>query len=185
MLKQIRTGNEEAFQQIFEFYIKRVFRFIVGYVKDIEEAEDITQNVFIKIWGAKANIDIEKSFEGFIFTIAYRSVIDYFRYNDTKLKHERIDLLLNESIATDIKTDDLLNKHQLESLYDKALQILPPKRKEIFLLSRHNGLSNKQIAEKLGISVKTVENQMTSALSSLREFFKNSSLGIAFYYFFM
>ena len=176
LLARLKNADEEAFTQIFEMYVKKVYQFVLSYNKEKTEAEDITQNVFIKIWEKKLLINIDKSFEGFIFTIAYRLVIDYFRKNSVHFHRTTIIGLAEESIASRVNSDDLLKRHSLESLYEKALQSLPAKRKEIFLLSRHNGLSNKQIAEQLGISIKTVENQMTAALSSLKAFFSASDL---------
>jgi len=78
------------------------------------------------------------------------------------------EIFLKESIVSSSSSNELLNRHQSESLYEKALQTLPQKKGDI-LLSRHTGLSNKQIADRLIISVKTVENQMMVALSRLRE----------------
>jgi len=176
LLARLKNADEEAFTQIFEMYVKKVYQFVLSYNKEKTEAEDITQNVFIKIWEKKLLINIDKSFEGFIFTIAYRLVIDYFRKNSVHFHRTTIIGLAEESIASQVNSDDLLKRHSLESLYEKALQSLPAKRKEIFLLSRHNGLSNKQIAEQLGISIKTVENQMTATLSSLKAFFSASDL---------
>lgn len=176
LLDRLMNADEEAFRQIFELYVKKVYHFIFGYIQEKTEAEDITQNVFIKIWEKRATIDTGKSFKGFIFTIAYRTVIDYFRQNTTKFNRGIIRDFSDESIPSLVSAEELLNRHQLDSLYEKALHSLPPKRKRIFLLSRHSGLSNKQIAEQLNISVKTVESQMTAALSSLKEFFSNSDL---------
>jgi RNA polymerase sigma-70 factor, ECF subfamily len=174
LLARLKNADEGAFTQIFEAYVKKVYQFVFSYIKEKTEAEDITQNVFIKIWEKKLAIDPDKSFEGFIFTIAYRLVIDHFRQHSTKHHQSTAIGLAEESIASHLHSDDLLQRHHLESLYEKALLLLPPKRKEIFLLSRHNGLSNKQIAHQLGLSVKTVENQMTAALSSLKNFFAGS-----------
>ncbi len=176
LLIRIRNADEEAFRQMFDLYIKKVYHFILGYIKEKSEAEDITQNVFIKIWEKRATIDINKSFEGFIFTIAYRMVVDYFRQDALRFQEKDTHNLIEATIISPGSSDDMLNLHQLESLYEQSLERLPPKRKEIYLLSRHSGLSNKQIAEQLGISVKTVENQMTAALASLKEFFSHSDL---------
>ena len=171
------NGDERAFRQIYDLYVKKVYHFTLNYVKEKSEAEDIAQNVFMKIWERRNVIDKEKSFAGFIFTVTYRIIIDYFRQNSTKFSLNKRPTL-DQEIPSLVFSDDLLNRHQLESFYDKALQALPPKRKEIFLLSRHNGLTNKQIAEKLDISVKTVENQMTAALASLKASFSSSEPGI-------
>jgi RNA polymerase sigma-70 factor, ECF subfamily len=171
LLARLKNADETAFTQIFDIYVKKVYHFVFSYVKEKTEAEDITQNVFIKIWEKKSSIDTSKSFEGFIFTVAYRLVIDYFRQHAAPSHRNTKIGLSEESIASAVHSDDLLKQHQLESLYEKALLSLPAKRKEIFLLSRHNGLSNKQIAEQLGLSIKTVENQMTAALCALKAFF--------------
>ena len=131
------------------------------------------------------SLDTNKSVKGFIFTVAYNTAIDYIR---KKGFNELISLSSFSDIALSDKSssDDLVIQGQLKSLYERAVQILPPKRREIFLLSRHDGLSNKQIAHHLNISVKTVENQMTAALSSLRDFFSGTNLhmGIFFLIFF-
>jgi RNA polymerase sigma-70 factor (ECF subfamily) len=176
---QLRDANEDAFRQVFEHYGKKVYHYILHYVKVGVEAEDITQNVFLRIWEKRGQLDPEKSFDGFIFTIAYRAVMDHFRANPKRL-HSLFPVdLLTDSVVSTVSADALLNHHQLESIYQQALQALPPKRKEIFLLSRHGGLTNRQIAEQLGISIKTVESQMTAALSFLKNFFSHSDFGRA------
>lgn len=176
LLARLKNADETAYRQIFEMYVKKVYQFVFGYIKEKTESEDITQNVFIRIWEKRLSIDIDKSFNGFIFTIAYRLIIDHFRKNSANTYKTTFIGLAEESVKSLLHSDDLLKQHHLDSLYEKALQSLPPKRKEIFLLSRHNGLANKQIAEQLGLSVKTVENQMTAALASLRDFFSGSDL---------
>jgi RNA polymerase sigma-70 factor (ECF subfamily) len=179
LMIQLRDANESAFRQVFERYGKKVYHYILHYVKVGVEAEDITQNVFLRIWEKRVLIDPEKSFEGFIFTIAYRAVMDHFRTNPKRLQTLFPVDLLTDSLVSTVSADALLNHHQLESIYQQALQGLPPKRKEIFLLSRHGGLTNRQIAEQLGISIKTVESQMTAALSFLKNFFSHADFGSA------
>lgn len=179
LLHELICADEGAFRQVFERYGRKVYHFIFNHVKLASEAEDITQNVFLKIWEKRKLIDPEKSFDGFLFTIAYRAVIDHYRSHKKHFQQSFPVELITNSMASSVHADQLLNQHQLESLYHRALQSLPPKRKEIFMLSRHSGLSNKQIAVQLGISIKTVEGQMTAALSFLREFFTQSDLGAA------
>jgi len=177
LIVRLINADEDAFKGIFDCYFRKIQQFVYRYIKETTQAEDVTQNIFIKLWEKKAGIDINKSFDGYIFTIAYRTVMDHFRQTDRNLLCSTSETFLQETIVSPSSSDELLNRHQLESLYEKALQTLPQKRKEIFLLSRHNGLSNKQIAERLNISVKTVENQMTAALSRLREFFAHADVG--------
>jgi RNA polymerase sigma-70 factor (ECF subfamily) len=176
LLLRLINADPEAFKQIFDFYIRQVYQFVYGYIKEKTEAEDITQNVFQKLWEKRSAIDPAKSFSGFLFTIAYRTTIDHLRKNSNKKQWDILEITAGDEPMADLSADYLLNKHQFDSLYEKALQSLTPKRKEIFLLSRHDGLSNKEIAEKLGLSVKTVESHMTAALFSLKEFFKNAEI---------
>ena len=178
LLIRLMGADEEAFRHIFDRYVHKVYQFVYGYIKEKTEAEDITQMVFIKIWENKTTINLNKSFSGFIFTIAYHSVMDYFRQNASRFHPHTISAFSEETLVSNFTAEDSINKHQFDSVYDQALHSLPPKRKEIFLLSRHQGLSNKEIAAHLGLSVKTVENQMTAALFSLKEFLKLSELGI-------
>ena len=175
LLQKIIEGDELAFKQFFEYYVKKVYRFISGYVADSAEAQDITQTVFIKIWEKRSYIDTSRPIDGFVFTIAYRTVIDAFRQSNAKFQ-DKNRREFSENIAAPNRSDDLLHARQLESLYEQSLKQLPPKRKEIFILSRHFGLSNREIGERLGLSVKTVENQMTAALATLKRFFHHSDL---------
>ena len=176
LIERIINADQEAFRQVFDFYVRRVYQFVYGYIKEKTESEDITQIVFQKLWEKRTAINTAKSFSGFIFTIAYRTTIDHLRQNATKKQWHTLKAAEDMEQLTELSADHLLNRHQFDSLYEKALQSLSPKRKEIFLLSRHDGLSNKEIAEKLDISVKTVENHMTAALFSLKEFFNNAEI---------
>ena len=177
LISKLVQGHEQSFREIYDFYVRKVYRFVFSYVKERSEAEDITQNVFMKIWERRQLLDAEKSFAGFIFTVSHRAVMDYFRRHAATC---RLDMQQtgDVNIPSSASPADLVYSRQLESLYEKALQTLPAKRKEIFLLSRHNGLTNKQIAEQLGISVKTVENQMTAALSTLKTSLLVSELSV-------
>jgi RNA polymerase sigma-70 factor, ECF subfamily len=179
LLIRLKNADNHAFRELFEFYGKKVYQFVYSHIKDKLESEDITQNVFVRIWEKKDQIDPQRPFEGFIFTVAHRLLIDHFRGNAKRFSIDTVHDYSDELIPSSMHTDDLVNQHQLESLYHQALMALPPKRKEIFLLSRHDGLSNRQIAEKMGISVKTVENQMTAALGFLRNFFNRTAIGPA------
>jgi len=185
LLEKIKQNDALAFKELFYLYAKKVHKFVFGYVKNKQEAEDITQVVFEKIWENRMSIDTNKSFDGFLFTIAYRVTIDHFRKVSSQKYLTTIELFDGAELLPDASSADyLINQHQFESLYKKALNTLTDKRKEIFLLSRHEGLSNNEIALKLNISIKTVENQMTSALATLRDFFKNSNfLLLAFFLF--
>jgi len=176
LLLRISNNDELAFMSFFDLYFKKVYNFVFRFIKEKTESEDIAQIVFIKIWEKRFILNEVKSIDGFVFTIAHRLVIDHFRLNKTKSKIQTTNEEYNQSSASTLTSEDLVRIHEFEKIYNQAIDNLPPKRKEIFLLSRHEGLTNKQIAEKLGVSLKTVENQMTSALFFLKDCFKKSDL---------
>jgi len=120
LLEELIRADEEAFRQVFELYGRKVFRFIFNHIKVAAEAEDITQNVFLKIWEKRKLIDPEKSFDGFLFTIAYRAVIDHFRSTQKHFQPSFPVEMMIDSMASSVYADELLNQHQLESLYHRA-----------------------------------------------------------------
>ena len=174
LFQRISNSDEVAFMSFFDLYFKRIYQFIFKFIREKTESEDLAQIVFIKIWEKRAMLKDVKSIDGFVFTVAHRLVIDHFRLSRTKNNDFTSNKTINETSASTLTSEDLIQIHEFEKIYDKSLNALPTKRKEIFILSRHEGLTNNQIALKLGISVKTVENQMTSALSFLKECFKQS-----------
>ena len=180
LLERIKKDDEEAFRQLFHIYIKKVYQFVYGYLKNTPATEDVTQNIFQRVWEKRNMIDTSKPFGGLLFTIAYRSVIDHIRKESTKNQWTKMGITDVEEPISYLTSDALANNHHLESLYQKALNALSQKRKEVFVLSRHEGMSNAAIAKRLQISEKTVENHMTAALASLKAFFDNSELALLF-----
>jgi RNA polymerase sigma-70 factor (ECF subfamily) len=178
LLVRIKMADQEAFRQVFQLYVHKVYQFVLGYVKDRADAEDVVQQVFQKLWTSRDMIDTGKSFSGFLFTIAYRKTIDHIRQNKSRKQGLVRFMHQLEEPASDNTADYLLTHHQLDMDYHQAIDALTPKRKEIFLLSRHEGLSNKEIAARLQLSVKTVENHMTAALFTLRSHLKKAEIGI-------
>ncbi len=183
LLLRIKDADQQAFKQVFEFYTRKVYQFVYGYVKDKADAEDIVQNIFHKVWVKRELINIEKSFSGFLFTIAYRTVIDHIRQNKSRKQYGIVRFMNQEEPCASSNAEYLLTDHHLASQYELAINSLTPKRKEIFLLSRHEGLSNREIADQLQLSVKTVENHMTAALFTLRQFFKRAEIGAVILFF--
>lgn len=170
MLERLKLGDERAFSEIFQLYIKRVYQFVYGYLKHRFDAEDVTQVVFKKLWEKRSQIDVRDSISGYLFTIAYNATIDHMRKNSHNQRNVTIE---NESLLSIEERPGIPNSHKLQSHYETCIKLLPNKRREIYLLSRHEGLTNKQIAERLNISIKTVEHQIRAALDFLRSYFRN------------
>jgi RNA polymerase sigma-70 factor (ECF subfamily) len=167
LVKLLKNGDMRAFDAIYEKYSRKLYGFVLRYLKQETDAEEIVQEVFFKIWKSRSRIDIYSSFESFLFTIAYNSTISLLRkraneknYLEYLKQRQQIDQASNQ--IDEIQYNEL--NEQLESLLNE----LTPRQKEIFRLSRYEGLSHEEIANKLNISVNTVKNHLVAALSFLK-----------------
>jgi len=156
-----------AFYHIYERYCKRLYGFVLRYIKQEQNAEEIVQEVFIKIWKARDKIDVYSSFESFIFTIAYNSTISMFRKKTKEKKYmEHLRSLQQVEKAPNLTDEIYFN--ELNDQVQTLLNELTPRQKEIFQLSREKGLSHEEIAKKLNITVNTVKKHMVNTLSFLK-----------------
>ena len=157
-------GNEDAFKQVFACYYPRLKRYMFRYLKSESWAEDIAMDVLVSVWEKKSTIRSAATFENYLFTAARNKLINHWQ--------RKVDTLLSlETTDTDQKQntphDPLLSK-EMESVYHNSLSVLPLQRRIIYNLHRNEQLSYKEIAHKLNISPKTVENQIGAALKHLR-----------------
>jgi RNA polymerase sigma-70 factor (family 1) len=177
LVKSLSKGEIFAFNTLYHEYSNRLYRFALGYLKSEEEAEELVQEVFFKIWEKRKDLKEELSFKSFLFTIAFNLIRKHFRtkamiseYFRT-LRRDDSDLVTSQNIIC-----DSLNQY-ISGLVDR----LPERRKEIFLKSRFEGLSIKEIAETLKINHKTVENQLTAALKFIRSNVNRESTAIVLF----
>lgn len=168
LISKMKSGDMAAFDEIYNCYCHRLHCFVLRYLKQKEVAEGVVQEVFIKVWEQRENINLELSFESYLFKIAYNTTISLLRkrLSDQVYKNqlEKNSVLTNSVDVIDEMQYQYLNK-RVHELLNKAT----PRQREIFYLSRENGLSHKQIAEKLNISESTVKNHIVSTLAFLRE----------------
>lgn len=170
-----------AFDALFHKYSANLYAFALSITRDSFAAEEVTQLVFLKVWEKREQIKEHLSFKSFLFSVAYHETISWLRKE--KSEKMRIGEFVRMSGFQTSETENTVEFRNIESLANGLIQEMPEKRKEIFRLSREQGFSNREIAEKLGISIKTVENQMTSALKYLREKLgKHDVLGLLFYF---
>ncbi|MBC7449998.1 MAG: RNA polymerase sigma-70 factor [Cytophagales bacterium] len=167
--KEWPSEHQDAFlEALFHTYYKILCRFSFRIVHDKDKAEDVVQTCFINLWQKKDSISIQSSFKSYLYRSVYnRSINEYTR--SKKIIHEDISVL-NEVIHS--VSDDpelILQAKETQAKIDQAIAVMPEGCRTIFLLSREEQLSYKEIAEMLKISVKTVENQMGKALRILRE----------------
>jgi len=184
LVDSLKKGDLFAFDQLFSKYSKKLYYFANSYLDSKEDAEGLVQEVFLKIWEKRKELKEHLSFNAFLYTVAFNAIRKYFRKKTREKKYlekylENFDDTHNET-AMDIEYNNL------RELADIAIGKLPEKRKLIFLLSRREGFTNEEIANRLHISKNTVENQMTQALKFLREKIgKETLLSILFYYLFI
>lgn len=177
LLKLLKKGDMAAFDTIYEKYSKRLYAFVFRYLKQEEDTEEIVQEVFLKLWECRKNIDLHASFDSYLFTIAYNTTITLLRKKVNEKKYQ--EYLINRQLIND--ADEIINEiHfrevniQVKSLLDE----LTPRQKEVFLLSREEGLTHAEIAEKLHISANTVKNHIVTALSFLKSRIPDGSFSI-------
>ncbi|MBC8005911.1 MAG: RNA polymerase sigma-70 factor [Verrucomicrobia bacterium] len=179
-VERLKLGDFSAFDALFHKYSEMLYAFALSITRDRFAAEDITQLVFLKVWEKRALIKEHLSFKSFLFSVAYNETISFLRKE--KSEKRRINEYVHYSISLTNETEQFVEFKNIEGLANQVIDQMPEKRKEIFKLSRDQGYTNKEISEKLNISIKTVENQMTSALNSLRQKLKRQDIMEILYY---
>lgn len=167
IVRNLIKGDFEAFDQLFRCYNQRLYFFAKSILKDKEDACDVVQEVFLRIWRTREKIDEKQSFRSLIFTIAYNNIVDTLRkkISERNFRSQLIDIaIVNES-----PVDEKIEFDELDSYCRKVIEEMPPRRKEIYKLHRFSEMSYEEIAGNLNISVSTVRNQMTKAISYLRD----------------
>ncbi len=183
IIKNLKQGDVLSFDYIFKKYHKKVYYFAISYLKNKEESEDIVQEVFMNLWKCRDQINEYYVFSKYLFKITYNATCKKFRKqaSDKKQLEEALQnfLLEDDSTNLEIEYNNLLETANM--LIDK----LPSRQKSIFLLSIKEQLTNEQIAHQLDISIKTVENYLAMAKTSLRKsFFDGRILSILFFWLF-
>ncbi len=167
LIKLLKKGDINAFDTIYNLYCHRLHEFVFRYLKQEEDAEEIVQEVFIKIWESRNKIDTFLSFESFVFTIAYNATISLLRKRLSENK-SRDYLMSVQKIESANSVIDELQYKELSNKIQSLLQELSPRQKEIYILSREEGLTHKEIATRLKISENTVKNHLVTSLKFLK-----------------
>ena len=169
LVRRVKKGDLNAYDQLYRKYSNKLLYFTLGYVKISEDAEEIVQEVFLILWKNHKQLDADQSLNSYLFTITYNAIRKFFRKQGREKKY--LDIYLSGYDEKDLNTLSDIEYKDLTKQLDEIIQTFPERRKEIFQLSRNKQLSNQEIAEKLNISKKTVENNITESLKVLREKF--------------
>ncbi|MDR3057499.1 MAG: RNA polymerase sigma-70 factor [Prevotella sp.] len=162
------------FSNIYINYYPKLIRFAKEYVGINEDAENIVQDIFLRVWERQDTICLIENINAYLFRLVKNKCVDYLRYRLSTEKYNKtvqnsFEAEMNLKIQSLDRFDDsFMSEKSMEDIVNEAINSLPPKCREIFLLSRIEGLKYREISERFGISVNTVENQMSIALKKLR-----------------
>lgn len=167
IVQNLRSGEFEAFETLYNWYFDILLHFSRKYLRNDADAEELIQQVFLKVWEKRESINPAFSFKSYIFKIVLNDIYNHIR---TKRYEKITNNIYFESVPDyNESTQESILYNNLKEKIDKLISNLPPKRRQIFMLSRKNGLSNDEIADSLDLSVRTVENQIHRALNYLKK----------------
>ena len=165
LISRLKNNDQKAFDEIFNHYYSRVYNLAYHFLHNREDSQEIVQIVFIAIWENRSQIDVEKSFSAYIQSIARHNVFNQLK--KAVYRQRFIDYSLQQS--EEAISDDSYQLKELQEVLENAISEMPPRRREIFHLSRNKGLSYKEIAIKLSITESTVNTQISKSIEFLRK----------------
>ena len=181
LVLQLKEGSKDAYQLLFNRYAPRIFAFAMSYLKRREDAEELLQELFLKIWEIRATLDDSKNIKSLLYKICINLIYDLIRRKNIEQAylafagqndHSNADSTWHEVIYQD-----------MQNHLNKLVETMPDQRRLIFRLSKEEGLTNDEIAIRLQLSKRTVENQLYRAISFLRERIGQSSLPLLFFFY--
>jgi RNA polymerase sigma-70 factor, ECF subfamily len=168
--KPISPLSKKEFEALFREYFKPLTAFAFKFTRDLDDAKSIVHDVFTKVWENRDGMDLSKSVRAYLYTSVNNRSLNYIRDRKKFVQQTVTDDMNIADSKNDIS--DLLSEEDIHKKVEAALEAIGPKAKEVFLLSRNEGLKYNEIAEKLNLSVKTVETHMSTALKELRNYLK-------------
>lgn len=174
LIERLILGEEKAFCKLYVQYKPRLFKFAIALLKSQNVAEDICQDIFFNIWENRYFLKCGTSFSSFLFSMARNRIINYLRDESC---HKRIlESLYEQAIDFDNSTKNTILANDLGEHMKHAVKLLSNRQREVFELSRHHMLTNKEIAEQLNISISTVQDHLSASLKIIRTYFKKEGL---------
>ncbi len=171
LVESLQKGDVEAFDLLYEKYSGKLYAFGLKYLKSTDEAEELVQSVFLKIWEGHKNLKEESSFKSYLFTIAYHSICNLFRKR--KYRQQFVNETIAENPNLSFRIEENIDYGSLLEQVEKIIEMLPERQKSIFRKSRNEGKSSKEIAEELNISPGTIDNYISESLKFIRNRLRN------------
>ncbi len=167
-LRQLKNSDEEKFIEfLFKLFYAPLCKAVYNIVFDRDAAEDIVQDVFVKVWHKRDRLDLSQSVKAYLYRSAFNTALNYLEKNKKKVMLD--DVLLSRTNQSSNLTEESLNYQEIEQKISEAIAQLPPRCRAVFTMSRFEEMSYQEIAQTLGISVKAVEKQISKALQQLRK----------------
>lgn len=162
LILQIQQDNEHAFKRLYQAYYIRVATFIMGIIKKHDIAEDLAQDVFVNLWINRKTLDATRSLQNYIF-------VSSLNYLKKEMVFSSEPLEAQADVSTGNMVEDTFFAKEIALLIEMVVSEMPEQRQRIYRMNREQGLSNEEIADRLGISKRSVENQVSLALKEIRE----------------
>ena len=179
----LSRGSKDAFRQLYNRYGSKIHRFALNYLKSEYDAEELVQDVFLKLWDKRNFLDSSGNIKSYIYKVAVNSIYDFIRHkNIEQAFHE---FSMGKTEESDDTWEEVVYNDMLAQI-EQLMKQMPEQRRKIFKMSKEYGLSNAEIAKSLSLSKRTVENQLYRARTFLKDNLDRSSiLSVLFIYLFL
>lgn len=166
VIHQFRSGNEDAFEQIFHAYYKALVHYAKTILKDMDDSEDIVQQVFVSVWENRLKIEIHTSLRALLYKSVHNACLNKIKQQQVRSVYAKEVIQLHNEQGI---TQDTIQQKELQHKIEAAMDMMPEQCAKIFKMSRFEQMKYQEIADALNLSVKTIENQMGKALKIMRE----------------
>lgn len=170
IIRKLKDGDHNAFEHVYNIYVDKLYYFILKLLKSPEMAEELVQEIFIRIWLLRDTLNTELSFDAFLFKIARNLSINLIK--KTAYQHRVKDEIRVRSTSYSNSTESTVEYNETSKHLEEVLKKLPPKRQQIYRMSRMEGLDHNTIANNLNISKNTVKVQMVKASKFVKDHMK-------------
>jgi len=171
LLRLVAEGHRPSFTVLYDRYWKKIYATSLHYLKSPEWAQDLVQDIFLKVWVKRSVLPEIDNFESFLFIVARNELVSAIRKKVAAAPLQEQQESTTAAAATDLP-DNALSLKQTEQLIADAVAQLPPQQKLVFMLTRHAGLTHEAIARQLGLNTRTVNNHASRALLHIREYLR-------------
>ena len=171
LLFRVSLADEQAFQQLIYIYSERVFFHALSFVKSWHQAEEITQDIFLRVWQKRDKLTQVDHWDKYLFTLSRNFLI-----NAMQRKAHNLELGEVEEVEDNLRPDDLHEHKELRLLLERAISQLPDQKQAVFRMIHLDGLSQDQVSRQLGIATRTVRWNLVAALNEIRDFLYRHSI---------